>query len=302
MTNTYADLATLKSPAVLNVPDDAHDARLLAMLDAASRWIDGYCDRRFSASHETRRFDGAGRSSIAVSDLVSVSALRVRDAGGAWQTWPAADWLLYPLNSAPTVPGGRPYTRVMLASGTRRRFPLNRAGIEISGVWGYGDVREDAGLQVSGDAAVAADAGTVAVSATDAAGAVPLSAGHTIRIDDEQLHVGSASADEAGVTTLAVRRGVNGTTAATHAVGVGVSVYRYPQGVAEACLLQAAAWWRERLGGPFRPPGGDGEGGDCGVSPLRFWRCWRHTVAATPPWGSEHDRVRQRGPQPRGGR
>ena len=67
-----------------------------------------------------------------------------------------ADWLLYPLNAAPTTPGGRPYTRIMLASGTHRRFPLSRAGVAVSGIWGYGDVREDAGLQVGGNVEIAA--------------------------------------------------------------------------------------------------------------------------------------------------
>ena len=96
--------------------------------------------------------------------------------------------------------------------------------------------------------------------------AIHLSAGHTIRIGDEQLYVTAASTDDQGVTTLTVQRGVNGTTAAAHAVGSGISMYRYPEGVAEACLLQAAVWWRERLGGPFALP--EGDGGDVGgVSP-----------------------------------
>ena len=60
MANAYADLAALKSPAVLNVPDDAHDSRLLGMLEAVSRWIDGYCGRQFAAFHGERRFDGTG--------------------------------------------------------------------------------------------------------------------------------------------------------------------------------------------------------------------------------------------------
>ncbi len=33
MANVYADLADLKSPAMLNVPDDGHDERLLALLE-----------------------------------------------------------------------------------------------------------------------------------------------------------------------------------------------------------------------------------------------------------------------------
>lgn len=265
MANAYANLATLKSPAVLNVPDDAHDARLLEMLEAASRWIDGYCGRQFFATHGERRFDGTGKASLTVPDLVSASEVRVRDASGSWEPWPSGDWLLYPLNAAPTVPGGRPYTRIMLASGTHRRFPLSRAGVAVSGIWGYGDVREDAGLQVGGNVEIAADDAALTLTAGD--GAIVLSAGHTIRIDDEQLYLEGVADDGQGALTVTVRRGMNGTAASAHAVGAPVSVYRYPRGVAEACLLQTAVWWRERLAGPFKPPDGNDYGAMDGISP-----------------------------------
>ena len=266
MTNAYADLGTLKSASVLNVTDDAHDGRLLGLLEAASRWIDGYCGRHFATMHGERRFDGRGRATLTVSDLVSVSELRVRDASGRWESWPSADWLLYPLNAAPTEPGGRPYTRILLASSERRRFPLNRAGVAVSGIWGYGDVREDAGVRVAADSAVGVGDATVTVAPVSADAAIPLSAGHTVRIGDEQLYVTGAAAGD-GTTTLTVQRGVNGSVAAAHAAGAGLSVYRYPEAVAEACLLQAAVWWRERFGGPFPLPEGDGGGDVAGVSP-----------------------------------
>lgn len=271
MANTYADLATLKSPAVLNVPDDTHDTRLLGMLEAGSRWIDGYCGRQFAAVHGERRFDGTGKASLTVPDLVTVSELRVREPSGQWIGWSSGNWLLYPLNAAPAEPGGRPYTRIMLASGVHRRFPLSRAGVAVSGVWGYGDVREDTGLNLTGDTAVAV--GDAALTVAGDGDAIDLSAGHTIRIGDEQLYVTAASTDDQDVTTLTVQRGVNGTTAAAHAVGSGISVYRYPGGIAEACLLQAAVWWRERFGGPFSSNAtfdratGDGGGDVGGVSP-----------------------------------
>ena len=265
MSNAYADLTTLKSPSVLNAADDGHDGRLLGLLEAVSRWIDGYCGRQFAATHGERRFDGRGRAALTVPDLVAVGELQVRDAGGQWESWPSSEWLPYPLNAAPTEPGGRPYTRILLTSDARRRFPLNRAGVAIKGVWGYGDVREDAGLRVADNSAVGVGDATVAVAPISADAAIPPSPGHTVRIGEEQLYVTGATAG-VGKTTLAVQRGVNGTTASAHGVGAGLSVYRYPPAVAEACLLQAAVWWRERLGGPFLPP--EGDGGDVGgVSP-----------------------------------
>lgn len=265
MANAYGDLTTLKSAAFLNTPDDGQDERLLGLLETASRWIDGHCDRHFFATTGERRFDGQGRVSLAVTDLVSAAEVRVREGStGRWVGWTTGDWLAYPLNAAPTEPGGRPYTRIVATAGGRR-FPLSRGGVIVTGAWGYGDVREDTGLQVSGEEVAKGDTTVTAAASGETSGT--LSAGHTLRIGDEQVYITAVSDDEQGMTTLTVQRGVNGTVPATHAVGSGVSVYRYPKGVAEACLQQAAVWWRERLGAPFRPPESEGWGDVDGISP-----------------------------------
>ena len=198
MPNAYGDLTTLKSAAFLNTPDDGHDERLLGMLETASRWIDGYCDRHFYVTEGERRFDGTGRVVLAVTDLVSAAEVRVRQgATGRWVGWNSGDWLAYPLNAAPTEPGGRPYTRIVATAGGRR-FPLSRGGVIISGAWGYGDVREDTGLQVSGaEVATMADThGHRCRFRRRACGA--LSAGHTVRIGDEQMYVTAVSDDGSG--------------------------------------------------------------------------------------------------------
>ena len=280
MPNTYGDLTTLKSPAFLNTPDDGHDLRLLGMLETASRWIDGYCDRHFFVSEGKRRFDGTGRVVLAVTDLVSAVEVRVRHGStGRWVGWNSGDWLAYPLNAAPTEPDGRPYTRIVATAGGRR-FPLSRGGVIVAGAWGYGDVREDTGLQVSG-AGASAEGTEITVAASGAVSA-SLSAGHTVRIGDEQMHVTGAADDGQGGTTLTVQRGVNGTMPATHAVGSVISVYRYPSAVTEACLQQAAIWWRERVGAPFPPPEGDGRREADGISPTvrALLKPYRRRVAA----------------------
>lgn len=255
MTNAYADLATLKSAAALNVPDSAHDTRLLALLEAASRWIDGYCGRDFAATAAERQFDGNGDAVLFLPDLVSVSRLRTRAPGAnadadAWADWPAGAYLLYPLDAAPTQPGGRPYTRIAAAAGAGRRFPSGRAAVSITGVWGYGSVRQDTGLRIAAGAALTADATTIAAAPADTA----VSAGHTIRIDAEDLYVTAAAVDRtADTTTLTAMRGVNGTAAAQHHAGAVITAYRYPAAVSESCRRLVMAWWRERANAPFAP-------------------------------------------------
>ena len=267
MPNAYGDLTTLKSAAFLNAPDDGQDERLLEMLETASRWIDGYCDRHFFTTTGERRFDGTGRVTLAVTDLVSAAEVRVREgATGRWVGWNSGDWMGYPLNAAPAEPDGRPYTRIVATAGGRR-FPLSRGGVVIAGAWGYGDVREDTGLQVSG-AGIPAENTEITLAAPGGGPAASLSVGHTVRIGDEQMYVAGVADDGQGATTLTVQRGVNGTTPATHAANSGVSVYRYPSAVTEACLQQAALWWRERLSAPFRPLEGEVGGDDNGVSPM----------------------------------
>ena len=281
MGNAYADLATLKSPGLLNIPDGApdgaQDGRLLGLLETASRWIDGYCGRSFAAVSGERRFDGAGGDALLTPDLVSVSRLRTRppgrtaggDDGDGWTEWAAGEYLLYPLNGAPDTAGGQPYTRVLTAASAsgsassaasygRRRFPAGRATVSIAGVWGYGSVREDTGLRLAAGASLGSGDG----AATAAPASASPAAGHTIRIDDEDLYVTAAARDAtAGATTLSVRRGVNGTAAAAHDTGAVLDVYRYPAAVTEACLLQAAAWWRQRMNAPFAAlPSGRGRG------------------------------------------
>ncbi|MCY4557983.1 MAG: hypothetical protein OXF79_16780 [Chloroflexi bacterium] len=281
MPNTYGDLTTLKSSAFLNTPDDGHDERLLGMLETASRWIDGYCDRHFFVSEGERRFDGTGQVSLAVTDLASAAEVRVRQGSTSrWVGWNSGDWLAYPLNAAPMEPDGRPYTRIVATAGGRR-FPLSRGGVIVAGAWGYGDVREDTGLQVSGAEVAAGDA-EAPVTSSGGGPSVVLSAGHTVRVGDEQMHVTGAADDGQGGTTLTVQRGVNGTMPATHAVGSVVSVYRYPSAVTEACLQQAAIWWRERVGSPFSLPEDDGRGDVDGISPAvrALLKPYRRRVAA----------------------
>ena len=280
MPNAYGNLTTLKSAAFLNVPDEARDARLLEILETASRWIDAYCDRHFWTTTAERRFDGTGRVALSVSDLIAASEVRVRDGStGRWVGWASGEWLPYPLNATPTEPGGRPYTRIVATAGGRR-FPLSRGGVTVAGAWGYGDVREDTGLQVSGAEAAAGDT-EITISGSGGTPAV-VSAGHTSRIGDEQMYVTRAADDGQGTVTLTVQRGVNGTEPESHAVSSGVSVYRYPSAVTEACLQQAAAWWRERLGAPFPPPEGEGRGNVAGISPTvrTLLRPYRRRVAA----------------------
>ncbi|MDE2940172.1 MAG: hypothetical protein OXR67_14850 [Chloroflexota bacterium] len=121
MTNAYCDLALFKSGGALNITGDSHDRRLLALLEEASRVIDGYCNRHFYVLKATRRFEAnwwsAGMQQLLVPDLIAVDTVRVAarfDGPPPEPRWRAASYRLYPLDAAPDRPWGRPHTRMAI--------------------------------------------------------------------------------------------------------------------------------------------------------------------------------------------
>ena len=151
MTNAYADLATLKSAGVLNISGDTYDARLLDLVEAVSRLIDHYCNRRFYVVDESRFFDGDGGKELEVPDLISVTSLKTDDdRDRTFETlWSATDYLLYPPNSQPDKPWGRPYTRALVdvEAGSKTSFPAGLRTVEVTGKWGYRRLTEDTGVR-----------------------------------------------------------------------------------------------------------------------------------------------------------
>ena len=256
MANSYADLSTIKSSGVLNISGTSLDARLLALLEDVSRWIDNYCNRHFYVLEATRRFDGVGGKELAVPDLISVSTLKTdEDQDRVFEmTWASSDYLLYPLNAQPQQPWGRPYTRVLVdtEAGSKLAFPGGKSTVEISGKWGFREVVEDSGADINEGGAFGASDATLTV--TDGS---KFAAGQTVLIESEQLYVVGIATND-----LTVERGVNGATAASHPEGADVYIYRYPGSVVEACLLQASRLWRQRGGDLLSTGGGRAGNGE----------------------------------------
>lgn len=242
MVNAYCDLELLKAEGALGVEGRRYDRRLLGVVEEASRWIDGYCNRRFYVVAERRRFDGCGGRELAVGELVAVTALETRgQPGGRLEVWDGEDYELYPLEARPRRPWGRPYDRVAVsaAAAGRRVFPGGSGTVEIAGRWGFREVVGESGTTIAAGDGMTAEAGELT-----AAAAGVLAAGQTLLIGEEQLYVTGTD----GVTAV-VKRGVNGTAAAEHLAEAEIGVYGYPGPVTEACLQLAADWWqrRERL-------------------------------------------------------
>ncbi len=241
MANTYADLAMLKAPGALNITGTSYDARLLALLEAASRWIDGYCNRHFYLLQAARRFCGR-RMVIAAPDLVRLDSIRTGGNGdGVFETaLSAGDYRLEPANADPSHPWGFPYQRVIAAGSLAERggFPTGAAAVEITGAWGYREVWEDTGARLDAGQMVTAGATLMAVVGDDVEG---LSAGQTLRLNKEQVYVAAVTG-----TGVVVRRAVNGTAVGSHLGGSALARFVYPAPVTEACLQLTMRAWQGR--------------------------------------------------------
>lgn len=232
--NCYADLSTIKSR--LDNTGTSDDTDLLMLLNAASRSIDNYCYRWFYVKEETRYFDGSA-TPISLDDILSITTFKLdEDGDGTYEsTMDSTDYILYPLNGYPKIiakiSGDSDY-------GGFASAVLN--GVEIEGTFGYGD-GESATPYTATAITIVADDATETELDVSAEGTI--AAGHTIRVESEQIYVSAATSDSSNKIT--VTRAVNGTTGAAHATKTA-SVYNYPYVVTESTLIQAMRWYKRK--------------------------------------------------------
>jgi hypothetical protein len=143
ITNGYAALADVK--AALRITDTVDDALLEIAIEAASREIDGYCERVFyNAGTATRVYNPTDAFLTETDDLISVATIKTSSAGdGVFDiTWAAGDYQLEPLNG---VVGGltQPFTRIRAID--NYLFPIYNlnninayeASVQVTGVFGW---------------------------------------------------------------------------------------------------------------------------------------------------------------------
>ncbi len=242
MFGCYASIGDVKG--VLGISSTTDDTILRKILEAASRSIDNYCNRTFVTQTATKYFDGS--FTLWVPDLLSITTLKTDDDGdGTYEnTFQVAsepiDYLLYGTGLEDSY-NTYPKTRIVIAensdygsfaSGVKR-------GVQIAGIWGYGD-------GISATPYIVDTALTAAISLTTATtctvtAVTNLSAGQLIKIDSEQMYIYSIS-----TLTLTIERGVNGTTAATHSDSASLYIYQYPSDIRQACIDLSVALYQNR--------------------------------------------------------
>lgn len=133
ITNGYATLAEVK--ARLSISDTTDDTTIEAVIESASRAIDGVTGRVFYATAATARYFTADDATTLFldDDLLSVDSLVTdHDGDRTYEvTWATTDYDLIPFNRTP-------YTRIAVAPNGTNRWPAGIAkGVKITGSWGY---------------------------------------------------------------------------------------------------------------------------------------------------------------------
>lgn len=249
MPHCYASLDDFKAFLVSNGATDygtTEDGAMLPFLEASSRAVDGHCHRSrfgsgFGPRTGTNRYDANGEDTLTLEDdLLSTTSVTVyAGTGGSSSTLTVdVDYYLQPYS-------GAPYRSIQMI---KSYLPSGYRVVAIAGTWGAWSEPIAIATTVSSGLAV----GTTANTFTTSAGPV-FSPGDTLLCESEQMYVIGLS-----TTTATIVRGANGTTAATHANGSALSVYRYPGDVVTATLRLAQRGWRGRETGVIGDFGGGG--------------------------------------------
>ncbi len=250
---TYADLSSIKFALGISSTDTADDSRLLGILEDASRGIDGWCARWFQPRSQTRYYLPTNSGELLVDDLLAVTTLKTDEDGDRTYeySWELTDYDLWPYNEWPKQ-------AVQVTPDGDYTFPTGIAkGVEVAGTWGYGD--GDSATPYADSTTDTAEELDASETAVDVVSGAVFSPGNSILVESEQMYVTAVATN-----TLTVIRGVNGTTAATHATGKDVYKYAYPRDIRRACIRLAQRTYRLESA-PFGVSGGPADMGSVDV-------------------------------------
>lgn len=133
----YTTLIMVKSR--LDKALDKSDADIMQMIEASSRKIDGYTNRRYYQTTEARYFTPECSSDLDIDDVVTITALATDDLQDRTYStaWSGTDYELEPYNAASA---GYPYTRLVIAPNGRYGFPVARRTVKVTATWGWPEI------------------------------------------------------------------------------------------------------------------------------------------------------------------
>jgi hypothetical protein len=243
--NSYATLAEYKNFVTARgqtpTTDATDDGVIEQILEAASRFLDSQTSRWFYPRIETRYHDLPGAAQFAgVSELdFDADVLEILTLlNGDGTSIAAAEYNLRPKNESPKY-------GLRIKANSTLIWEFDSDGnwekvLALTALFGYHNRYADAWK--TGGTLGAAITDTTGLSATMAAGHT-LASGQIWRVDNEIL-IGSVSTN----TLTFVKRGDNGSTAATHLNGATVSIWQPMEEARNAVCEIANTAYRRRFG------------------------------------------------------
>lgn len=234
---TIATLHDIRQHLNLADDDTSSDEGLLKALQQASHILESLTNRRYCPAVESRiaSIDTQYPSDLILpDDLLSLTVLTNGDGSSI------------SLDDVRTVPdhADLPASIVHLINGvsfTYSESPIH--AISITGIWGWHD-RWTQAWRDSGDTVQdnPLSAGATTISVNDADGddtdgfSPRFQVGHLLQIESEYLRVIGM---DGSTNQLTVQRGVNGTTASSHAQGTVIETYQPVPAIRDLCVRYA---------------------------------------------------------------
>jgi hypothetical protein len=142
LTNAYTTLNDVKTALRIPLADTVDDLMLTSAINAASRQIDGECDRVFYSTQGVRVYVPESSILVNTDDFTAVTKLETSSGDGFTVEIPEADYQLEPLNGvAGGIPG--PFNRIRATGAflfpvfSQRSVNLDEATVRVTGTFGF---------------------------------------------------------------------------------------------------------------------------------------------------------------------
>jgi hypothetical protein len=238
--NAYATLAEYKAYVTArgqtSTTDATDDTVIESLLDGASRFIDDKTQRTFNPFVQTRYFDSPLGSRMLDVDEDLLEVLTVTNGDG--EIIPSTEYATIPRNFSPAY--AVRITNVSAYSWAVDPNGVVEDAVTVNAIWGYHDDYYRLGFKSGTVTTEALDASETTI---DVSSVTDFSTGQIIRIDSELMFVESVQS-----SALVVKRGINGSTAATHDSGASVKYWIVMQGAKMAVLETARHAYHRRFG------------------------------------------------------
>lgn len=239
--NLYADLDQWERRFSYDVDVGAADrTELEVVMEVAARDVDAACNTHFYTETATLTFDGSGLPMLLIPDLVAITSIKFdQDRDRVYEdTLAVTDyWLTRPDHERPYDELPKRLITLDTFNGAFSVFPRQARAVEIDAEWGFVNNIEVVVGETVQDATEQDDSGPT----LDVVAGTSFSIGQTLKIGNEQEYVSGITSNQ-----LTVTRGVNGTTATTHANGAVIRKYTYLPQVVDATLIQAVRLWKRK--------------------------------------------------------